>query len=297
LEIRRDHVPDGRDGAAMTDSKGTPDLGREQGNGLGNDSDGGASRKQPRPFMAELQLARRQRGTADGGESGRNNLSGRRPLQPTPSAGSSAGGVADIADVLSSVIALHEKLDRFLTLDHAQIEQVQSELADISGRIKSMKMEIAAIRHPRAQEDRFHRASMELNAVVASTESATHGIMEAAERIDGGLRALLETTAEPNTRSQLESLSRLVISIYEACNFQDLTGQRINKVVRTLLFIEERVDAMIKLWDPREFEAMPLPEEPWVKRDEQLDLTGPASAEDADAGKSISQAEIDALFD
>lgn len=276
----------------MSDFKAAPEARRDQGNGIGGDRDGAAGRKQPRPFMAELQLARRQRGPSEPAEPARASVPTRRsgPVAPVAS-----GGLADMGDVLSSVAALHDKLDRFLALDHAQIEQIQSELADISGRIKSTKMEIAAIRHPRALEDRFHRASMELNAVVASTESATHGIMEAAERIDTGIKALMQSASEQETRAQLENLSRLVVSIFEACNFQDLTGQRINKVVRTLLFIEERVDAMIKLWDPREFEAMPLPEEPWVKKDEQLDLTGPAV--EGESGHSISQAEIDALFD
>lgn len=287
-------------GTAMNDAKAAPPVRREQGYGVNGDREGGApGRKQPRPFMAELQLARRQRGGAEAAESGKTSGHANRSSKPSGGGGATgaSGGVADMADVLESIAALHEKLDRFVALDHAQIEQVQSELADISGRIKSTKMEIAAIRHPRAQEDRFHRASIELNAVVASTESATHGIMEAAERIDTGVKALMQTASDEATRAQLEQLSRLVVSIFEACNFQDLTGQRINKVVRTLLFIEERVDAMIRLWDPREFEAMPLPEEPWIKKDEQLHLTGPAAAGDQEAGQSISQAEIDALFD
>lgn len=34
-------------------------------------------------------------------------------------------------------------------------------------------------------------------------------------------------------------------NIYEACNFQDLTGQRISKVVKALRHIESHIDRMI----------------------------------------------------
>lgn len=54
-------------------------------------------------------------------------------------------------------------------------------------------------------------------------------------------------------------MNEMIVRIFEACNFQDLTGQRITKVVRALSFIEERVDAMMGVWHKREFETMPLP--------------------------------------
>ena len=39
-----------------------------------------------------------------------------------------------------------------------------------------------------------------------------------------------------------------VIKIFEACNFQDLTGQRITKVVATLKFIETHIMRMMEIW-------------------------------------------------
>ena len=39
-----------------------------------------------------------------------------------------------------------------------------------------------------------------------------------------------------------------VIQIFEACNFQDLTGQRITKVVSTLRFVEDRIMQMMDIW-------------------------------------------------
>ena len=39
--------------------------------------------------------------------------------------------------------------------------------------------------------------------------------------------------------------------IYEACSFQDLTGQRITKIIRMLKIIEERVDRLVTAFDPQ----------------------------------------------
>ena len=39
-----------------------------------------------------------------------------------------------------------------------------------------------------------------------------------------------------------------VTSIIEACNFQDLAGQRITKVTATLKFIEEHILRLMQIW-------------------------------------------------
>jgi chemotaxis protein CheZ len=83
------------------------------------------------------------------------------------------------------------------------------------------------------------------------------------------------------------------VKIFEACNFQDLTGQRITKVVRALSFIEERVEAMMGVWNKREFETMPLPPG-MAAKDGDLDLHGPNKVDQSKG--MISQADIDALF-
>ena len=76
-------------------------------------------------------------------------------------------------------------------------------------------------------------------------------------------------------------------------NFQDLTGQRITKVVRALTFIEERVDAMMGVWHRKEFETMPLPPGT-AHRDGNLELHGPNDANPKTG--MISQDDIDKLF-
>jgi chemotaxis protein CheZ len=37
-------------------------------------------------------------------------------------------------------------------------------------------------------------------------------------------------------------------AVFEVCNFQDLTDQRVSNVVMTLKFIEERISRLFEIW-------------------------------------------------
>jgi chemotaxis protein CheZ len=79
------------------------------------------------------------------------------------------------------------------------------------------------------------------------------------------------------------------MKIFEACSFQDITGQRISKVVGTLREIEGAVDKLLNLFGPGD--ADPLPEmEDTRSEDEQL-LNGPQLD-----GQGVSQDDIDKLL-
>lgn len=237
-----------------------------------------------RPFMAERQMAERNArlhgGTAPG-----------QPALPPPAAAPAIAVAADNSEVLAAIEQLGAKLDRFLSQDHVKIEQVQTEIQDIAGRIKATKLEMAALRHPLANEDKFQEASQQLMAVVTATEQATNAIIGAAEQIEDIVAEVRAQIPEGYQAGRLNDLSDVVLRIYEACNFQDLTGQRITKVVQALAFIEERIEAMMSLWNRKEFEALPLPPD-LHRKDAGLNLHGPAKP-----AESISQADIDALFD
>ena len=243
-----------------------------------------------KPFMAELQKAR------NGGNPYQGMIAEVAPMLMAAAAApapSSAQAVAvDNTEVLRAISDLGSKLERFVSMDSQQIDQIQTEIADISGRIKATKVEMAAIRHPLAGEDKFQQASEELSAVVSATEAATNSIMACAEELEEVVSELKASLPEGYHNDRVNDMVEVIVRIYEACNFQDLTGQRITKVVRALSFIEERVEAMMSHWNKREFEAMPLP--PSVtKKDDALELHGPA---DASVAGNISQDDIDALF-
>jgi chemotaxis protein CheZ len=84
-----------------------------------------------------------------------------------------------------------------------------------------------------------------------------------------------------------------VVRIFEACNFQDLSGQRIAKVLATLTFVEDRVARMLEIWGGRDaikdFAAGALIE----PATETKMVNGPKLS--GDPGH-VSQDEIDAMF-
>jgi chemotaxis protein CheZ len=111
------------------------------------------------------------------------------------------------------------------------------ELDSLARYIQNAKAEIAAIRPEEISEDYIVSATDELDAVVGATEEATGRILDAAEEImtiSGGVAG-----------ADGDKLMELATGIFEASNFQDITGQRITKVVKTLKHIEAKVDALV----------------------------------------------------
>jgi chemotaxis protein CheZ len=87
-----------------------------------------------------------------------------------------------------------------------------------------------------ADEDgrRLTRAAAELGAAVESMEKATQAVLAAAESIDDGMRSNMSGAGR-------EIAQQRIAQIYEACNFQDLAGQRIGKVIELLGHLEEQL--------------------------------------------------------
>ncbi len=176
--------------------------------------------------------------------------------------------------------------------DMQEALRLKVELDSISEAINRTKCEIATLRYAGAQGQEITRVTDELGAIVMGTETATNSILAAAERVDelaGNLSARLSGGDQEFARE----ISDQVISIFEACNFQDITGQRISKVVNAMRFVEERVHQMIDIWGGLEsFKDVPTIEDQNRQGDKAL-LNGPAL--ETDAGVT-SQDDIDALF-
>lgn len=199
----------------------------------------------------------------------------------------------DLARLQNGIDQLNRKMDTFINLDHDEINRMRVEVAEIAHRIEGTKREIAQLRHPLASDDRLLAASEELGAIVDATESATSDIFTEVEQVEEIARELQSLIADDYQMQRVNQIADLCTRIYEACSFQDLTGQRITKVVRTLSFIEERVNAMMAIWGHKALEEMPLPEEQH-RVDEGVVLHGPSGAE---GSGTASQDDIDALFD
>ena len=90
------------------------------------------------------------------------------------------------------------------------------------------------------------RAAGELGAAVESMETATQKILASAEAVDDCARALASAQNDDYHHGLAQDVEDHVVRIYEACNFQDLAGQRIGKVIAMLMTVEERLVAMIQ---------------------------------------------------
>ena len=155
------------------------------------------------------------------------------------------------------------------------------ELSSLAEYISTARGEIAALRPDEIRSDFIPSATDELDAIVGATETATNCIMDAVERIED-VTPLVDAEVA-------ERLGDVTTAIYEACSFQDLTGQRITKVVRLLKVIEDRVSTLVKVFGEDANPSTPK-EEKQILTDADL-LNGPQLPENA-----TDQAEIDRLL-
>ena len=122
---------------------------------------------------------------------------------------------------------------------------VLGELLNIRTAIARTRSEIAHLRPPEGVDMELLSATGELDQIVAATEKATSEILSAAEDIQEVAWTLRENGVSPELCDRLD---KHAIDIYTACSFQDITGQRVDKVVRTLRLIEQRINAVIEAW-------------------------------------------------
>ncbi|MCP3463844.1 MULTISPECIES: protein phosphatase CheZ [unclassified Bradyrhizobium] len=206
---------------------------------------------------------------------------------------------ANAAPPSTEAVVAQEVADTRAMLEtyRAQIEQCEKlkvELDLIHDAIDRTKREIATLHGKSFDGGEMAKVNGELGAVVGGTEQATQQILEAAESIDQAASALSKVDSVDQQKRLADDIQERVISIFEACNFQDLTGQRINKVMGTMKFIEQHINAMMEIWggvDAIKAHAQPIID----TRDEDAKLlNGPKLA--GDVGHA-SQDDIDALFD
>ncbi|MEE8394386.1 MAG: protein phosphatase CheZ [Rhodospirillales bacterium] len=132
--------------------------------------------------------------------------------------------------------ALTSKSKKHSAKETALYDELQA-LADY---IHAARAEIAAINPGEVKDNFLPDATDELDAVIEAAAEATNAIMDAAESIEG-IMGEIEGQAS-------RTLMDATTSIYEACGFQDITGQRITKVINTLKSIEEKVDALVAVF-------------------------------------------------
>lgn len=166
---------------------------------------------------------------------------------------------AMVAEVVRAILAT---MSGDLT---AKETSLLGEVEALGRTIAAAKAEIAALRVDDITACDIPFATDELDAIIQHTASATHAILESCETLDS-----LAGHLQGDPVAQLQTATT---RIYEACSFQDITGQRITKVVNTLKTIETKIGQLVLTFGDPDGEPVVLrqgPAEPVLLNGPQL---------------------------
>lgn len=141
------------------------------------------------------------------------------------------GQVVSAEDLSNTV---QELMSKFQADSEEVTKRVAGEVNDLLAFIETAKADIASMQPATLVARDLPTAADELDAIVEHTEQAASEIMDAADE--------LSTIAAEQEGETAERLEKVVTKIFEASTFQDITGQRITKVVKVIKFIESKLD-------------------------------------------------------
>lgn len=201
------------------------------------------------------------------------------------------------AEAIASQMAdIHRITQEIKDIEDASFRGLRKELSDMMAHIDRTKTEIAALKPEDAENNQIVIATNELDAVVEATEAATSEILEQSEKIQDIVQKLRDDCAANRPDSiapHIDDLEEVGTQLLMSCGFQDLTGQRINKVVNTLLYIEQHIGTMMTIWNIERGTGQShlMVNAPDDQRPDKDLLEGPQLD-----GAGVSQDDIDALF-
>jgi chemotaxis protein CheZ len=117
-------------------------------------------------------------------------------------------------------------------------QAIYNEIEKISNKIRNVKQEVYDLDPTTISQTIIPGATSELSAVTEATEKSTNIILDSAEYIQSQISNIQDKELSKN-------IGNKVIEIFEACNFQDITGQRINKVIKILEEIDSTLNTII----------------------------------------------------
>ncbi|GAB6054200.1 hypothetical protein JCM17960_30200 [Magnetospira thiophila] len=167
---------------------------------------------------------------------------------------------------------------------------LKKQLLELHDYMQQVRREIAAIHRPPDPDHHFSVVGDQLDAIVVATEEATHEIMECMESNARIIEELRPSMADAAQRERLSALAANGTRVFEACTFQDITGQRITKVVTSLKYLETRINAIVDVGGRQQVETTPVAAV--TQEADRARLAGPALPD-----QGISQEEIDKLFE
>ena len=197
---------------------------------------------------------------------------------------------AMIGELEPKLINLMQQSEALVALMRGFFQQLDKrrseEFSIIAGYIAKAKEEIREMRPHDISQERIPTAGAELEAITRDTENATHTIMNSAEAMMG----FSIDQFGGDAGAYKGAVDDEVMKIFEACSFQDITGQRVSKVVNVLKQIEERVGKLANTLGVEDSTPQEMTAE--EKRRHDLLLNGPAIG-----GPETKQDAIDAMFE
>jgi chemotaxis protein CheZ len=168
--------------------------------------------------------------------------------------------------------------------ERRRLDQLAREVGQVAEYVTRLKREIRFLKAGEVHSKQIPETVTDLRSVHSATKSAADSIMAAAEAI------MERDVADPAYGAFV--LDR-VTEIMEACSFEDLTGQRLDRALTTLGEVEARLERFtkaVKIADAADrFDRKAILRE---ARREVLLVEGPQ-----DADVAVKQTDIDKLFD
>jgi len=185
---------------------------------------------------------------------------------------------------LREVIAMAEKVTTALKpLVRSLDKSMYRELKEMLNSIEELRGDISKVDPDDIFSRRIPEMGRELSAIVSATEVATNSIMNIAEQV------IDADKSDPQTYS--EFVEQHMMAIFEACTFQDLTGQRVTRVIQTIEVIEERIGVLCRMIENNQITPNAPKESDTERRNRARLVKGPANE-----GEGINQDAVDAMF-
>ncbi len=185
-------------------------------------------------------------------------------------------GREKVVEIVASVI------ERVRSSEELSRENLYRELKALHDLIEETRQDIGRTNFTEISGKHIPSATDELDAVVAATEVATSTIMDSCDAI--------QAESEKMDPHHKEFLMAEVTKILEACSFQDITGQRITKVVKSLKVIEGKVSDLMGILEDK-IPGLPMGQDEDRRQGDARLMNGPQLPD-----KSVSQEDIDKLL-
>jgi len=147
-------------------------------------------------------------------------------------------------DLIKELGALRGMLADAMPSHRAGAVASQPDMERLASALHFIKSALSGLGREHAGQDGSRssaRITDELQAVMEGSEQATQKILAAAEDIDLAANNLSAALKNASERGLAHDIRDRVVRIFEACNFQDLTSQRVAKVMAALGAIESEI--------------------------------------------------------